>query len=166
MFARAYVANPNCVAAMRAAGYAESVALKRGGDMLRDPETQSLLVIEREKFSVETGVTVDRLVSALVAMASFDIRSVIRVGPYGELQLVPMEEWPPEAVLSVQGISKTKNGWSVKTVDKAFAIDKLMRHLGGYNADLSAGEGGGTVHLVVCTPGELRAKALEKRNAI
>jgi phage terminase small subunit len=149
---------------MRAAGYSESVAAKRGSIMLRDPETQVLLALEREKLSVQTWVTAERLVSALVAMASFDIRTVIQLNPVTkELELVPMDEWPPEAVLSVQGISKTKNGWSVRTVDKAFAIDKLMRHLGAYkDADEDAAKQ--TFNLVMVEPSRLRELARMKRS--
>ncbi|MEN9360212.1 MAG: hypothetical protein RL095_1747 [Verrucomicrobiota bacterium] len=107
-FCLEYLADLNATAAVIRCGYAASVAKQTAAKLMANPRVQAEIQKQRKDREKRTKVTVDAVVKELEGIA------FAKVDPQEE-------EGPPPAVTTGHKIS---------------ALDKLMRHLGGYNDKL------------------------------
>lgn len=138
-------------AAIRA-GYSPKTADRIGSKLLTDPRIAAEVERIRQNIAAraeaETEVNATEIIGHLVNVMRADIRDVVQWGfteQTGEdgitvsvpfVKPVSSEELPPHLAGAVASVSLTSQGtFRVTMHDKGGAIDKLMRHLGLYEAD-------------------------------
>lgn len=137
----------------------KAYALSEKGDIRARIEQLQQEVAERNK------ITIDELVQSLADMVRFDIAELydedgclkpLHQMPISARQMISeidtYEEYSSEDRSSVGLIKK------VKTVKKLDAIEKLMRHLGGYQKDNAQ-----KTSVLVMSPDERKKRLLELR---
>ena len=137
----------NATQAAIRAGYSPNTAATQGHENLRKPEIQQRIAENRAAVSQRTGVTMDRVVQELAAVG---FGRLDEVAPWDESgpHLIPSDDLPEEKRALIQSVKAKRERewrgpgeaavpWEVETIeiklwDKLAALDKLMRHLGGY----------------------------------
>ena len=107
-FCLEYLADLNATAAVIRCGYAKTVAKQTAAKLMGNPRVQAEIQKQRKDREKRTKVTIDAVVKELEGIAFAKVEQ-------------QEEEGPPPAVTTGHKIS---------------ALDKLMRHLGGYNDKL------------------------------
>ena len=107
-FCLEFLVDLNASAAVVRCGYAKSVSKQTAAKLMGNPRVQAEIQKQRKEREKRTKVSIDAVVKELEGIA------FAKVEPQGE-------EDPPPAV---------------STGHKISALDKLMRHLGGYNDKL------------------------------
>lgn len=138
-------------AAIRA-GYSPKTAQQAASRLLQDPRIAAEIARVRDRIAAvaeaQTEVTATEIITSLVNVMRADIRDVVQWGfteqkgddgitvsvPF--VKPVSSEDLPPHLAGAVASVSLTSQGtFRVTMHDKGGAIDKLMRHLGLYEAD-------------------------------
>jgi len=134
--------------AARRAGYAPSVAAWAAGQLAQRVDVQEMIRAGRaqvhQTIARETGLQLADLVRILGQLATFDIAELYD----DDGNLKPLSEIPAHARLAIESIDseevyegRGRDRQQVATIKKVRmakrneAIDKLMRHLGGYELD-------------------------------
>ena len=107
-FCLEFLVDLNASAAVIRCGYAKSVAKQTAAKLMANARVQAEIQKQRKEREKRTKVTIDAVVKELEGIAFAKVEA-------------PEEEGPPPAVTTTHKIS---------------ALDKLMRHLGGYNDKL------------------------------
>jgi phage terminase small subunit len=156
-----YLADKNATQAAIRAGYSAATARQIGSRLLTDvvirAEVDRLENEALAKVQAETGITLERTLRTIAAVAYHDPRKFY--GEDGELK--PIRDLDDDTALALAGfevqedfagsgaervqIGRTKK---VKISERKGYLDMLMKHLGGYKADNEQG-------------GEAAAKALQ-----
>ncbi|NIV12904.1 MAG: terminase small subunit [Aliifodinibius sp.] len=134
-FCQEYLIDLNATQAAIRAGYSERTAQEIGSENLSKPIIQTRVAELKKIRQKRVEVDQDKIVRMLLQMAGYDVRDIAEIDEDGTMTLKPSEQWPDDMVQSVQGISQGKFGISIKTADKARAIELLMRHLGMFKED-------------------------------
>lgn len=141
-FAEEYLIDLNATQAAIRAGYSENGAGQSAFNLLKKPEIQALIEKLRAKTSVKLEVTRERVINELAKIAFSDIRSVVKWGRVKiqaydgipeavyDIDLIPSDEISEDAAAAVAEVRKTRDGLSVKMLDKKGALDSLGKHLG------------------------------------
>lgn len=145
-FVDEYLIDLNASAAYKRAGYtakghaAESAAAR----MLRNVEVQDAIQAAKEARSARTGIAADRTLLEVSRLAFSDIRKVFTAN--GRLR--PIETIDDDTAAAIHSVKVvTRQGSDVdeegnrvieyvheiRLADKNAAVDKAMRHVGGYN---------------------------------
>lgn len=152
-FALAYIKDPNATRAAIAVGLSPKGAHTEGCKLLKKPYVADLLQKHRQRLEDRTQVTVERLLAELGKVAFASMADYFTVDDEGQPQL-DMSQLAPEQWAAIGEIT-TEVYWDgpkdqqrevkrtkFKLHDKLGAIDKALRHLGGYSKG-GGGEGEG-----------------------
>lgn len=151
-FIREFMLDRKPKAAAVRAGYAENSAAVTAAKLLNRPEIKA--EIERRTALLEKRAEIksDEIVSTLAAIARADMGEILDWGmekrrlfeddeesPEIEVPFVrvkPADQIPAHMRAAIAEVSLTDKGtFKIKLHDKGAAIDKLMRHLGMFEAD-------------------------------
>lgn len=143
-FCQEYVKDFNATQAAIRAGYSEKTAYSIGGENLRKPEIQEYISQLQKEIQERNKITIDECVSIFANIARFDIADLYNED--GGLKSI--HEIPPKARTAIMGIEseqlfeyvegeKLPAGVlkKIRTISKEGVIDKLLKHLGGYEKD-------------------------------
>ena len=145
IFVNEYLVTLNATEAARRAGYKPRHAGLRGYALLRRPDVQVAIRDAMDARAKRTGVTADRVVEELAAIAFSDMRKILDFGP-DRVRLVPASAMSAADRAAIKSISVRigRRGCGhvrVRLHDKFAALLMLERHLGmsrGAEADAKA----------------------------
>lgn len=117
---------------------------RKSFELFNEVKIRSRVEVLQKEVAIRNKITIDELVQTLAGMVRFDIAEL-----YNEKgALKPIHEMSPEARRMISeldtyeefygfGEDKQLIGYTkkVKTIRKLDAIEKLMKHLGGYSKD-------------------------------
>ncbi|HUX74613.1 MAG TPA: terminase small subunit [Steroidobacteraceae bacterium] len=134
LFVNEYLVSLNATDAARRAGYAPRHAGLRGYALLRRPGVQLAIRAAMDARAARTGVTADRIVEELAAIAFSDIRHIIDFGT-NHVRLQPASTMRAADRAAIKSISVRigRRGCGhvrVRLHDKFSALYMLERHLG------------------------------------
>lgn len=162
-FVNEYMVDRNATQAAIRAGYSEKTAHSIGHENLRKPEIAEEIKRREQELAEANKITLDEVVRLAANVARFDVRKL--VGPDGMPK--PITELDDETALAIQGVEIATMGnadaglgevTKYKVADRNQAIDKLMKHLGGYERDNEQKQAGLAEALLA---GIERAKSVE-----
>ena len=84
-----------------------------------------------------TGVTQDRVLAELSAIAFAKATDYVEVSDNGTVKIKPTTNLSDEQKKAIAGIKEGANGIEIKLVDKTKALEMLSRHLGLFNDKLN-----------------------------
>ena len=140
IFVNEYLVTMNATEAARRAGYAPRHAGLRGYALLRRPDVQVAIRDAMDARAKRTGVTSDRVVEELAAIAFSDMRKILDFGP-DRVRLLPASAMSAADRAAIKSISVRigRRGCGhvrVRLHDKFAALMMLERHLGMDNHTL------------------------------
>jgi phage terminase small subunit len=140
-FCREYMIDRNATQAAIRAGYSEKTAYSVGHENLSKPEIAAEIRKLEKEAAERNRVSIDEVVQFLAETMRSDINEFVEAGPFG-ITLRDLEEIEPEKRKLIQKVSfKKGQGIDFQLTDKMSAAEKLMKHLGGYEADNSQKSG-------------------------
>ncbi|TWP23123.1 terminase small subunit [Apibacter muscae] len=145
-FCEEYVLDLNATQAAIRAGYSKKTAYAIGQENLKKPEIQNYLTNLRTEVKERNKITIDELVKILADIARFDPVDILNDdGTIKPINQIPKGTRNAIASLEIEestsiGINDGAPGSmkftglikKIKLVSKEGAIDKLLKHLGGY----------------------------------
>ncbi|HEV2265573.1 MAG TPA: terminase small subunit [Stellaceae bacterium] len=140
LFVNEYLVAMNATEAARRAGYKPHYAGLRGYALMRRPDVQVAIRDAMDARAARTGVTADRVVEELAAIAFSDIRHILDFGP-DRVRLLPADKMSATDRAAIKSISVRigRRGCGhvrVRLHDKFAALMMLERHLGMDNHTL------------------------------
>lgn len=147
LFVREYLVNLNATDAAIRAGYSKKTARQQGSRLLSNVDIQAAIASAMEERGNRTEVTTDRVLEQYARMAFFDLRTL-----YGDDGgILPVTEWPDEAVAAVAGFEVIELGndmpgvvKKIKLVDKRASLADIGKHLGMFKERVEhSGKDGG-----------------------
>ena len=168
-FVEEYLIDLNATQAATRAGYSEKTARSIGQENLTKPEVIEAITAAQAARSERTEIKVDRVVAELAAIGLSDPRRFFTAT--GELRAIhTLDDEAAAALASVEVVTKPAGEGAVEYVhkikawDKVSALDKLMRHLGGYAPEQHehTGKDGGPIELSDLELGKRLAFLLDK----
>lgn len=145
-FCEEYVIDLNATQAAIRSGYSEKTARSQGQRLLTNVDIQKFISELRKDIQERNKITVDECISILASIARLDVADI-----YAEDGTIkPLSEIPKEARIAIAGIESTElfdfdydkkekifigHSKKLRTVSKEGAIDKLLKHFGGYEKD-------------------------------
>lgn len=134
IFVAEYLVTLNATEAARRAGYSPRHAGLRGYALLRRPDVQLAIRAAMDARAARTGVSADRVVEELAAIAFSDIRKILDFGP-NHVRLRPASEMSTFDRAAIKSISvrigrRGCGNVRVRLHDKFSALYMLERHLG------------------------------------
>lgn len=141
-FVEEYLVDLNATQAAIRAGYSVNRADAMGHENLRKPEIAAAISVAKTKLSQSTGITVERIVREMARIGFMDIRKLVddKGAP------IPLRQLDDDTAAAVVGLEVCRTGntemgvgdmLKFKLADKNKALENLMRHLGGFDADKS-----------------------------
>lgn len=142
-FVEEYLVDLNATQAAVRAGYSERTANEQGARLLANVSLRAAISAAKEARSARTAVTADRVVEELALLGFSDVGQILdfsRADP----RLRPASEIPDAARRALSSLKVRRHaeghGEAARDVeviefklwDKVAALDKLLRHLGGY----------------------------------
>lgn len=137
-FCEEYLVDLNATAAAERAGYSAKTARSQGQRLLTNVDIAARIKHLQAGVSRRTKVTVDRVVKEFAKLGFANVDDVAEWGPDGViLKPSPGLSRRVKAAIAEVASRPGKHGTTVvvKFHDKVSALDKLMRHLGGYKDD-------------------------------
>lgn len=139
MFAQKYIEKFNGKEAAIYAGYSANSAESKASQLLRNVKVQLLVNHYRQELYRRNRVTIDELISELTNKVRVDASDLYD----DDGNLLAISEMKPEVRRCIEEIEKTTTDYKGRSITKVKvklssrdnALDKLMRHLGGYEAD-------------------------------
>lgn len=139
MFAQKYIEKFNGTEAAIYAGYSEKTAGTQAEQVLKKLEVQLLVNHYRQELYRRNRVSIDELISELTNKVRVDAGDLYD----DDGNLLKLSEMKPEVRRCIEEIEKVTTEHKGKSTTKVKvklssrdnALDKLMRHLGGYEAD-------------------------------
>jgi len=145
-FCEEYMVDLNATQAAIRAGYSEDTARSIGSENLTKPDIQNRISELKAELSKRTQITVDECIGILANIARADIAEFYNEdGSLKSIHDIPRETRDSIEELSVfeefagSGENRSLLGYTkkIKASGKQGAIDKLLKHLGGYEKDNS-----------------------------
>lgn len=135
-FVRLYLLTGSASQAAREAGYSKASAGSIGYQLLRHPKIRAVLRGRQRKRAAMADLQASTVLKQAQRMAFADPR--LYVDENGDP--IPLQDLSDEAAAALQGleIEYLANGQprvKYKLVDKGAAVDRVMRHLGLFEAD-------------------------------
>jgi phage terminase small subunit len=139
-FCQEYLIDLNATQAAIRSGYSEKTANVIGAENLSKPYLQAHIAELRAEIQERNNMTIDELVMTLANMSRFDLAECYDKD--GKLKSI--HDIPKEHRMAIGGIETLEQNFEgvkigqvqkLKILDRNAAIDKLMRHLGGYETD-------------------------------
>jgi hypothetical protein len=124
----------NATEAARRARYSAKTAKAAANHLMKKPKIKERIrqlmapvLAQAEKMHNRTQLTNQRLLEEAMAIASHDLRSMIKVEG-GHLTIMDSALWPDEAAMALESIAATQFGLKVKFASKLDAIKLLMTY--------------------------------------
>ena len=136
-FVQEYIIDLNARQAAIRAGYSPKTAGAQSSRLLTKVKIQDEIAKAMEDRGKRTGVTQDRVLAELSAIAFAKATDYAEVDEEGFVKIKPTAELTDEQKKAIAGIKKGANGIEVKLVDKTKALEMLSRHLGLFNDKLN-----------------------------
>lgn len=148
-FVAEYAVDLNATQAAIRAGYSEKTAKSIAQENLTKPDIASAIQELLDARADRTGVTQDRVIAELAAIAFSDVSDFASWGEDGELQMLASADLSEEASAAIREVYSTtstvtfQDGGERSTVykkvkqhDKLKALELLGRHLGMFKKDV------------------------------
>lgn len=131
-----YLIDLNATQAAIRAGYSEDTASSIGAENLRKPQLKAKIenrLLERQK---RTEITQDRVLNEIAKLAFFNSKKLFK----SDGSPIPIQELDDDTAgaivgIDVMNINDNSTIIKYKISDKNSSLDKLMKHMGAYNAD-------------------------------
>jgi phage terminase small subunit len=139
-FAEEYIIDYNGSQAAIRTGYSKNSAKEQASFLLTKPNIQRYIADLQEEVRQRNNITVDELVGMMSKMMRLDLADLY----HEDGTLKNIHEMSQETRMCIQSIDMVNNSGEkdpakrfarVKLVDRMQVSEKLMRHLGGYEAD-------------------------------
>ena len=136
-FVQEYIIDLNARQAAIRAGYSPKTAGAQSSRLLTNVNIQDEIAKAMEDRGKRTGVTQDRVLVELSAIAFAKATDYVEVDNNGSVKIKPTSELTTEQKKAIAGIKEGANGIEIKLVDKTKALEMLSRHLGLFNDKLN-----------------------------
>ena len=134
-FISEYIIDLNAKQAAIRAGYSPKTAEVQASRLLSLVKVQTEITKAMEDREKRTGITQDRVLAELSAIAFAKATDYVEVD--GFVKIKPTAGLTDEQKSAIAGIKKGANGIEIKLVDKTKALEMLSRHLGLFNDKLN-----------------------------
>jgi phage terminase small subunit len=155
-FVAEYLIDLNATQAAIRAGYSAKTAHSQGPRLLENVDVAAAIQVALDERAERTGVTQDRVIAELAAIAFADLRDVATWDADGELAMRTAAELSDEAAAALREIRSTtstvvfRDGGERSTVykgvkqhDKLRALELLGKHLGMFREKVDVNVTGG-----------------------
>jgi phage terminase small subunit len=143
-FCEEYLIDLNATQAAIRAGYSENSAMEQGYQLLQNTSVKEHLKKRQQKLQEKTGITQERVLNELAAIAFSDVRKFYNED--GTLKQITELDDETASALSGMDIDeifefvdgkkeKIGNTKKIKRWDKVKALENLAKHLGLFEAD-------------------------------
>lgn len=128
-FCQEYLVDLNGTQAAIRAGYSAKTATTIAAENLTKPNIRSEIQRLQAQQSQRVEVTADGVLKDLAAIGFTPITDVLTVAD-GKVTLLDSSQWSDDAHKAVENVRQSKDGFSLKMVNKLDALGKLGQHLG------------------------------------
>ena len=129
-FVSEYIIDLNAKQAAIRAGYSPKGAEPQASRLLSNAKIQVEIAKAMEDRGKRTGITQDRVLAELSAIAFAKATDYVEVGGDGSVKIKPTAELTDEQKKAIASIKEGANGIEIKLTDKTKALEMLSRHLG------------------------------------
>ena len=136
-FVSEYIIDLNAKQAAIRAGYSPKGAEPQASRLLSNAKIQVEIAKAMEDRGKRTGITQDRVLAELSAIAFAKATDYVEVGDDGSVKIKPTAELTDEQKKAIASIKEGANGIEIKLADKTKALEMLSRHLGLFNDKLN-----------------------------
>ena len=136
-FVSEYIIDLNAKQAAIRAGYSPKGAEPQASRLLSNAKIQVEIAKAMEDRGKRTGITQDRVLAELSAIAFAKATDYVEVGEDGLVKIKPTAELTDEQKKAIASIKEGANGIEIKLTDKTKALEMLSRHLGLFNDKLN-----------------------------
>ena len=136
-FVSEYIIDLNAKQAAIRAGYSPKTAEVQASRLLSLVKVQTEIAKAMEDREKRTGITQDRVLAELSAIAFAKATDYVEVDDDGSVKIKPTAELTDEQKKAIASIKEGANGIEIKLTDKAKALEMLSRHLGLFNDKLN-----------------------------
>nr|DAD63554.1 MAG TPA: Terminase small subunit [Caudoviricetes sp.] len=136
-FVSEYIIDLNAKQAAIRAGYSPKTAEVQASRLLSLVKVQTEIAKAMEDREKRTGITQDRVLAELSAIAFAKATDYVEIGEDGLVKIKPTAELTDEQKKAIASIKKGINGIEIKLTDKTKALEMLSRHLGLFNDKLN-----------------------------
>lgn len=105
-------------------------AYRIGAELLQKTSVSKRISELRSEQSKRTGITADKIIAELAAIAFTDRTEIAKVGKNGSVRFTPTENLSDDVKKVISGIKEGKFGTEVSSYDKVKALELLGKHLG------------------------------------
>lgn len=136
-FVSEYIIDLNAKQAAIRAGYSPKGAEPQASRLLSNAKIQIEIAKAMEDRGKRTGITQDRVLAELSAIAFAKATDYAEIDDDGAVKIKATASLTDEQKKAIAGIKEGANGVEVKLVDKIKALEMLSRHLGLFNDKLN-----------------------------
>lgn len=136
-FVSEYIIDLNAKQAAIRAGYSPKGAEPQASRLLSNAKIQVEIAKAMEDRGKRTGITQDRVLAELSAIAFAKATDYVEVDDDGSVKIKPTTELTDEQKKAIASIKEGANGIEIKLTDKTKALEMLSRHLGLFNDKLN-----------------------------
>ena len=136
-FVSEYIIDLNAKQAAIRAGYSPKGAEPQASRLLSNAKIQVEIAKAMEGRGKRTGITQDRVLAELSAIAFAKATDYVEVDDNGIVRIKPTAELTDEQKKAIASIKEGANGIEIKLTDKTKALEMLSRHLGLFNDKLN-----------------------------
>lgn len=136
-FVSEYIIDLNAKQAAIRAGYSPKTAEVQASRLLSLVKVQTEIAKAMEDREKRTGITQDRVLAELSAIAFAKATDYVEIDDDGLVKIKPTADLTEEQKKAIASIKKGANGIEVKLTDKTKALEMLSRHLGLFNDKLN-----------------------------
>lgn len=136
-FINEYIIDLNAKQAAIRAGYSPKTAEVQASRLLSLVKVQTEIAKAMEDREKRTGITQDRVLAELSAIAFAKATDYVEIDDDGAVKIKATASLTDEQKKAIAGIKEGANGVEVKLVDKTKALEMLSRHLGLFNDKLN-----------------------------
>lgn len=136
-FVSEYIIDLNAKQAAIRAGYSPKGAEPQASRLLSNAKIQVEIAKAMEDREKRTGITQDRVLAELSAIAFAKATDYVEIDDDGAVKIKATASLTDEQKKAIAGIKEGANGVEVKLVDKTKALEMLSRHLGLFNDKLN-----------------------------
>lgn len=136
-FVSEYIIDLNAKQAAIRAGYSPKGAEPQASRLLSNAKIQVEIAKAMEDRGKRTGITQDRVLAELSAIAFAKATDYVEIDDDGLVKIKPTAELTDEQKKAIASIKEGANGIEIKLTDKTKALEMLSRHLGLFNDKLN-----------------------------
>lgn len=136
-FVSEYIIDLNAKQAAIRAGYSPKGAEPQASRLLSNAKIQVEIAKAMEDRGKRTGITQDRVLAELSAIAFAKATDYVEVDDDGSVKIKPTAELTEEQKKAIASIKEGANGIEIKLTDKTKVLEMLSRHLGLFNDKLN-----------------------------